>query len=486
MLEELSQEHKQVLKYSLEPKSFIKDVLGWTVKDFHGEWLDFWKNNDKTLLLAPRSSGKTTMLTAYIIWRIVTNPDTRILYLTIKDDKAIEVADNIKYHLDSNPQLTEIFGSQRGNLWTRRSFNVKGRKRGGASRAPTFTGAGIGSSEVGGHYSAIALDDVVNRENAATKHRRQSMKENYDSMVDYMLEPEGEIHCIGTRYHEDDLYSSLMEYSGYKTKRYEGILQWNREDIGKIISPPEDKIGDKGISLWPERMSYEELLDKLKDKGSYWFFMQTQNEVLSKQGSMFKKEYMNNAYKLQNLDLHNMETYMGVDLATVSGGDYFAIVIVGFKDGNIYILDVFRDRLTIGDQLDKVIEKDDMWSPTKIAIESNQYQSAFSSELMSVSSLPVEKVNPQRNKELRAQRLAALMESGRVFFRERGLEYNEALQHELAVFPDGKHDDMLDALVHAVNIIGGKKKKRSWSKIADSIWTGNSKKRSKTPTVSTL
>jgi len=454
------QQHIKYLKYSLDPSAFMKDILNWECTDFHKEWFDFMVNNKKTVLLAPRSHGKTTTLIAYLIWKILVNPDIRMLYMTIKEDKAMEVSDKIMYQLSSNEKLIDTFGEQKGDLWSRRAFNVKNRKHSSANRAPTFTACGIESREIGAHFDLIALDDIVDKENTNTQHRMDNLKETFDSVIDYMLEPNGEIHVIGTRWRENDLYSNLKEYTDFKFRRYQGIIQW--EDKEK---------GIPGKSLWPERYPYEELAKKLKDKGAYLFYLQTQNEVISQEHAMFKSEFMNNEFDLSNIDISSLKRYMGIDLASSTGKDYFTIVTIGLdKNGIIYILDAFRGKLGINQQLEKVKEKDELWKPIKIGVESNSYQAAFSTELLTTTALPIVPVNVKRSKIDRAQRAATLLEAGRIYFRRSGMD---ELKKELAFFPNGKNDDLVDALTMAINIIDTKRFNSTWSDVADAIWAGN-------------
>ena len=106
---DLSKEIKY-LKYSTDPIAFITDILELECKEFHREWIDLIDKNQFSALLAPRSHGKTTIVGGYILWRIVSNPDIRVLLVTINQDKANEIMTFIQRHLESNEKLIDIFG----------------------------------------------------------------------------------------------------------------------------------------------------------------------------------------------------------------------------------------------------------------------------------------------------------------------------------------------------------------------------------------
>ena len=69
----------EILKYTIDSKAFIEDILNLEVKDFHNEWINSFESHNFVSLLAPRGHGKTTIVGSYIIWRIIKNPDIRIL-----------------------------------------------------------------------------------------------------------------------------------------------------------------------------------------------------------------------------------------------------------------------------------------------------------------------------------------------------------------------------------------------------------------------
>ena len=160
-------EYQKLLLYANDSISFIRDILNLEVTPFHRGWIESFENNKFVVLLAPRGFGKTTMVGGYILWRIVRDPDVRILIVTINQNKANDMMAFIQHHLEKNEKLIEIFGEQKGTgEWSRSQLRVKRQGSSGvAHKEPTLEVLGVGSRMISGHYDLIILDDITDLEN---------------------------------------------------------------------------------------------------------------------------------------------------------------------------------------------------------------------------------------------------------------------------------------------------------------------------------
>ena len=86
-------------------------------------------------------------------------------------------------------------------------------------------------------------------------------------------------------------------------------------------------------------------------------------------------------------------------------------------------------------------------------IEATQHQSTFVREMLARTSLPARAVYPDRDKVTRARTLAARYEAGKVFHL-RGAPGLAAYEAELVAFPNGEHDDLVDAAVYGADLGG--------------------------------
>lgn len=144
--------------------------------------------------------------------------------------------------------------------------------------------------------------------------------------------------------------------------------------------------------------------------------------------------------------------FMGVDLAISlkEGADSSTIVVGGIDDGVFHVVHAEARKATFHDVQKWVIETAKTYQPKQIMIEAVQYQMAAVQELMRTTSLPVIPARPDKDKAARLMPLAARYEQG--FVRHAPASSGNAikqLEDELVAFPNGAHDDLVDALVYA-------------------------------------
>ena len=143
---------------------------------------------------------------------------------------------------------------------------------------------------------------------------------------------------------------------------------------------------------------------------------------------------------------------MGVDLAISlkSAADSSALVVGALVDGTFHVLHAAAKKGTFHEVQQWVIEQARAWTPRTILVEAVQYQLAAVQELMRTTKLPVIPARPDKDKASRLMPLAARYEQGLVRHAPaHSGNAIKALEDELTAFPNGAHDDLVDALVYA-------------------------------------
>jgi predicted phage terminase large subunit-like protein len=147
----------------------------------------------------------------------------------------------------------------------------------------------------------------------------------------------------------------------------------------------------------------------------------------------------------------NLPVTLGVDLAISEkqGADWTAIVAMSrdIETGIIYIREVERHRCGFNEVLNRIKAAATRWNPRLIAIEQTQYQAAVVQELLRTTSLPVRGVRPDRDKVTRFMPLLARYEQGMVRHDPSGVP--AWFRDEVLSFPQGDHDDAVDAATYA-------------------------------------
>jgi len=175
-------------------------------------------------------------------------------------------------------------------------------------------------------------------------------------------------------------------------------------------------------------------------------------EFVDAAGARIKREWLRFGEAPEGLPV-----YLGVDLAisTKAEADYTAVVALSRgEDGTLYVLDVNRTRADFASVLRFIEAMAEKWKPVMIGIEQVQYQAAVVQELMRRTKLPIRGIRPDRDKITRFAPLEARYEQGQVVHVEGLPPY---WQDELLSFPVGRHDDVVDAMAYAWQVIGQRK-----------------------------
>jgi predicted phage terminase large subunit-like protein len=146
------------------------------------------------------------------------------------------------------------------------------------------------------------------------------------------------------------------------------------------------------------------------------------------------------------------ELTMGVDLAISlkQSADSSTIVVGGNVEGAFHVVHADAKKATFHETQNWIIQTAERFNPKLIYVEAVQYQLAAVQELMRTTRLPVVPITPDKDKAARLMPLAARYEQGFVKHAPANSANNiKQLEDELVSFPNGAHDDLVDALVYS-------------------------------------
>lgn len=397
----------------------------------------------------PPRHGKSELISKFFpIWYIAKNPEHRIILTTYSSAFASTWGRKIK-------EILIEFGSE---LKLELDKNYKSNSLIKVSNGSSIQCSGAGAAITGMGADLIIIDDPI--KNSADSHSfkiREKIMDWFQSTVFTRLEPDGRIIIIMTRWHEEDLVGSLLADAS--------LNDWICLSL-PAIALENDLLGRKvGEALWNDRFSWKKLNEIKKQIGSYWFEALYQQSPFSKDDKLFKKEnfhycsyetafvqLFSNDRKL--IDIRELSCYFTVDLAisTKDSADYTVLLVfdVGLNN-DILIKDILRVKLKPSEHLDFIRNQYEKYKPILIGIESVQYQVSLIQQALN-SMMPVKELKPNKDKISRALHIAALLESGKVFFRK-DAEWLYDFENELLKFPKGLHDDQVDALAYIPTLI---------------------------------
>lgn len=202
----------------------------------------------------PGFSKSTTITMNYVTWRIVQNPDIKILIVSSNATNANKFLYGIKMRLDSTRAFSElkkafspVEGFDGGNAIWRNDMiyvNQAEDEETTGEKDPTVQVLGIGKKIYGARADLIILDDVVDHSNAHDFENQIDWIQNIlQSRIDA---DDGKILVVGTRLATQDLYGELT-----KPQYYDGEeVPWTYLSQPAVLEMP-DADPATWVTLWP-------------------------------------------------------------------------------------------------------------------------------------------------------------------------------------------------------------------------------------------
>jgi predicted phage terminase large subunit-like protein len=235
-----------------------------------------------------------------------------------------------------------------------------------------------------------------------------------------------------------------------------------RPELLKFIRAP-------GEALHPERYSAE-MLRRYKDgmPRRTWSALYQQNPVPD-EGMYFQKPWLK--FEALGPTLFNRNVYQAWDFAIgeKQHNDYnVGVCLVQDEQDYLHVVDITRFRGDSFQIVEEILSFAEKWGsepscPLTLGFEDGQIWKAIKpllhSRMEERKLFPAyEELKTLTDKMARARSLQGRLQQGRVWF-----PLNEAwipdVQRELLRFPAGAHDDIVDALAHAVNLCVSKSPK---------------------------
>lgn len=414
----------------------------------------------KKLLLIPRGHLKSTFVTiGRSIQAICANPGVRILIANATFNLACSFLNEIKRQLKYNEWIHNIWGDLTidAESWSRNEITlnrpkIMGNKyHGSGKKEPTVVAKGLESNMTSQHYDIIILDDLVNKDYVNTQEQIQKTIDFYKEALN-LLEPNGELIVVGTRWHDNDLYGYLMDkenniiqdFNVFIRKAYEGNLL--RQD-------PDLKI------LFPAKFSASHLRKLYEQQGPYVFSCNYLNDPIPDENAVFRQDWFR-YYEPNDLRGAILNHFTTVDPAIKidQDADYTAIITVAIDiHQQIYIREIIRDRLSPSEINNELFRIQAQYHPVIIGIEDVAYQKALRYSLMEEMKrrnayLPIRELKPgHRDKDSRIKGLQPLYANAQIHHAKVTAKIRY-LEDELLRFPRGKYDDIIDALAYGLDI----------------------------------
>lgn len=373
---------KKYLRVQKDYFAFSQEVLGYKgdeelgfkdLTETHKDLCGFLVRGKKSkIILMPRYSFKSGLITiGWSLWRLVRNPNLRILIYSDSGDKAKGFLAGIKNHIEgkaAGSKFREMYprwetDAHKGK-WNDSEIVVSTRKQ--AFVEPNVDTGGIETSKIGKHYDIIIFDDIVSDLNTTTKFQMDKVYDCYKKALS-LLKPDGEIIIVGTRWHYGDAYGRIIADNREKGNFDEFIKDAEERVEGKLIF--------EGIGLDEKFLEYQR-----SEQGSYFYSCLYRNSPCDDETALFKVD--NFKYYEPSPNLHKDFFITCTCDPAGEGEDFTAITVVGTDNRkNLYVLDAVNEHLKPHQIINKIINLNYKWSFNKFSIEKNFFQGMLESEL---------------------------------------------------------------------------------------------------------
>jgi predicted phage terminase large subunit-like protein len=291
------------------------------------------------------------------------------------------------------------------------------------------------------HYKLAVYDDTVTRESVTTPDMIRKVTEAWELSLNLHSEG-GQSRYIGTRYHFNDSYATMMQRGSVKPRIYPAT------ENGRVEGVP--------VLLTPERLA-----EKRRDMGPYTFGCQMLQDPKADETQGFKEEWLK--YYRGPIKHEWMTKIILVDPANEKKetSDYTSAWVLGLNnDGKIYVLDIVRDRLNLTERTGMLFALHKAYKPYQVGYErygkDSDIQHVQSEMERRIYTFEITELGGPMPKPDRIRRLIPWFEQGKILLPEAFMRTNFEgraenltqifVNEEYKAFPVAAHDDMLDSL----------------------------------------
>lgn len=394
-------------------------------------------------IAAPRGHAKSSAIThSYTLSCVLSRTKQYVIIISDTEEQAAEFLGDIKRELVENALIKGLFGAFR--LVKDSETNIIVRFDDGHYFRIQAKGAEQklrGKKWRGKRPDLIVVDDLENDESVLNNERRTKLRKWFFSAVMPALStPDGQIRMVGTILHFDSLLERLLKNDRWYSKRY--------------------RAHDKNFKnlLWPERISVEDLKEKMdmyESEGHPEGYSQEYlNYPVDIRNALFKdKDFLPRSPEDKN---RNFRYYVAADFAISQkeSADYTVFVVGGMDDeGILHIVDVIEDRFDGLEIVNEIFTLQLKYDPELFLVETEKIDKAIGpfldTEMIKRGVFPnIYKEIPTKDKIQRVTGFATKVRQGGVKWEKSADWYPHVRDVLCSVTRTGvraKHDDIPDA-----------------------------------------
>ena len=229
----------------------------------------------RKIIMAFRGVGKSYITSAFVLWRLLRNPDEAIMVVSASKQRADDFSIFTKRLISEMPILQHLIarpGQRDSNI----SFDVGPAS---AKHSPSVKSVGITGQLTGSRANLIVADDIEVPGNSFTQMQRDKTRELVKEF-DAVLIPGGSVVYLGTPQTEQSLYNALPE-KGYEPRIWPSEVPDKTyfDRMHSRLAPYVTEGLEKGVfkfgrSLDPKRFTDQDLGERRLSYGNSGYALQ--------------------------------------------------------------------------------------------------------------------------------------------------------------------------------------------------------------------
>ena len=399
----------------------------------------FLEDYERLCVAMPPRHSKSSMVTlAFPLWLIFQNPNLNILIINNAANLSEKFGIQLKELIN---QYGHYFNVYLSDIKHAKDYLMFERKNGKLCKG-SIRLVGASGSITGQDADWIIIDDPYKGFDDITPTLLQKKIDWFDTIVEQRMEPHSKMVLLHTRWHTNDL---------------QGFFKKNRKEDYEFIEFPAIK--DDGTALWPERYPLEKLEKKRKSMGERLFQSIFQQKPIDDTSDFFDLKKITWE---RPKDLKIVQQVRGWDTASSdpTKGDYTAGVPMYLLNDDKSILITDYTYGQFGKETNQIIKNQVRTDgPDNISIIETGVAAAgvlvYDEWVAQLEGFFVERALPVPNnsKADRATPLKNAIYDGNVYIDIVDNELRQRFIDEFRAFPNGEHDDIVDATAHAYNYL---------------------------------
>ena len=388
-------------------------------------------------LSMPPQHGKSVLITqTFPSYYFMKHPDSKTIIISYGDDLARLFGRKNKEKIKEFG--AELFGYELGKN-TDTDMDIKGHRGSIISR-------GIMAGITGQSADLIIIDDPIKSAiEANSEVYRNRIWEEFLNSIYTRLSAKGKIVIIQTRWNEDDLIGRVMNELSDKSLYINIPLEAEENDpLGRA----------PGDSLFPEIGKDKNWLESTKKvymtkEGQRSWLALYQGRPTAQGGNLIKRDDFK-YYSIMPEKFDQILQSWDCTFKDSDGSDYVVGQVWGRKGPDKYLLDMVRARMDFPTTMKAILNMTMKWPQAYMKVIEDKANGSAIIQVLSKKIEGIMPVTPKESKLARVQAILPQIECGNVYLPS-GAAWLEEFIDECCKFPNGKHDDMVDAMSQALS-----------------------------------